>query len=257
MQLISCCCSVIKSYLTLCDLIAYGAILDQWGAEAIGWMVNNSEVHSVQLLIRSLAETSPGNSSDQLNNTTLKSLFFLKCILLKYSWFTVLCFWCTAKGFSYTHTHTHTHVFSSVQSLNLVRLFTTPWTAASQASLSITSSRSWLKLMSIESVMPSNHLILCRPLLLPPSIFSSIRVFQISQLFTSGGQSIGVSASASILPMNIQSWFPLGLTGLISLLTKRLSRVFSNTTVQKHQFFGVQPSLWFNSQICTWLLEKL
>ena len=109
MQLISCCCSVIKSYLTLCDLIAYGAILDQWGAEAIGWMVNNSEVHSVQLLIRSLAETSPGNSSDQLNNTTLKRLFFLKCILLKYSWFTVLCFWCTAKGFSYTHTHTHTH----------------------------------------------------------------------------------------------------------------------------------------------------
>ena len=115
MQLISYCCSVIKSCLTLCDLIAHGAILDQWGAGAIGWMVNNSEVHSVQLLIRSLAETSPGNSSDQLNNTTLNRLFFLKCILLKYSWFTVLCFWCTAKGFSYTHTHTHTHIqFSSV-----------------------------------------------------------------------------------------------------------------------------------------------
>ena len=109
MQLISYCCSVIKSCLTLCDLIAHGAILDQWGAGAIGWMVNNSEVHSVQLLIRSLAETSPGNSSDQLNNTTLNRLFFLKCILLKYSWFTVLCFWCTAKGFSYTHTHTHTY----------------------------------------------------------------------------------------------------------------------------------------------------
>ena len=82
---------------------------------------------------------------------------------------------------------------------------------------------------SAESVMPSNHLVLCRPLLLP-SIFPSIRVFQMSQLFISGGQSIGVSASTSVLPMNIQDRFPLGWTGLISLQSKGLSRVFSNTT---------------------------
>ena len=105
------------------------------------------------------------------------------------------------------------------QLLSCVWLLLIPWTAACQASLSITNSRSLLKLMSIELMMPSNHLILCRPLLLPPSIFAA------------GGQSIGVSASASVLPINIQEWFPLGLTGLISLLSKRLSRVFSNTMV--------------------------
>ena len=77
-----------------------------------------------------------------------------------------------------------------------------------------------------------------------------------SQFFTSGGQSIGASASASVLPMNIQGWFPLGLTGLISLQSKGLSRVFSSTTVQKHQFSGSQPSLWSSSHTCTWLLEK-
>ena len=77
--------------------------------------------------------------------------------------------------------------------------------------------------------------------------------FQMSQPFTSGGQSVG--ASSSVLPMNIQDWFPLGLTGLI-FLSKGLSRVFSNNTVQKHWFFGVQPSLWSDFHICTWLLEK-
>ena len=98
--------------------------------------------------------------------------------------------------------------FSSVQLLSHVRLFATPWTAACQAFLSITSSWSLLKLMSIESVMPSNHLILCCPLLLLlSSIFPSIRLL-LSQLFASGGQSIGVSASASVLPMNIQDRFP-------------------------------------------------
>ena len=75
-----------------------------------------------------------------------------------------------------------------------------------------------------------------------------------SQLFTSGGQS--TEASASVLPMNIQGWFPLGLTGLLSLLSKRLSRLFFSTTLQKHQFFSTQPSLWSNSHIHTWLLEK-
>ena len=80
--------------------------------------------------------------------------------------------------------------------------------------------------------------------------------FPVSQLFTSGGQSTGVSASASVLPLNIQGWFPLGWTSLNSLQLKRLSRVFSNTTVQKHQLFGAQLSLWSNSHIHTWLLEK-
>ena len=80
--------------------------------------------------------------------------------------------------------------------------------------------------------------------------------FSMSQFFASGGQSIGVSASTSVLPMNIQDWFPLGLTDLISLQSKGLSRVFSNTTVQKHQFFSTQSSLWSNSHIHTWLLEK-
>ena len=126
-------------------------------------------------------------------------------------------------------------LFSSVQLLSRVWLFVTPWTAACQASLSITNSQSLLKLTSITSVMPSNHLILCRPLLLPPSIFPSIRVFS-----NDDGQSIGVSASASVFPMNIQDWSPLGWTGWISLQSKGLSRVFSNTTVQKHQFFGTQ-----------------
>ena len=123
-----------------------------------------------------------------------------------------------------------------------VWLFMTPWTAASQASLSLTLSQSLPKFMSIESVMPSNHLILCHPLLLLPSIFPSISSFPVSQLFASGGQIIGSSALASVLPMNIQGWFPLGLTTLI-LLFKGLSRVFSSTTVQKHQFFGTQLSL--------------
>ena len=133
-------------------------------------------------------------------------------------------------------------LFSSVQSLSRVQLLATPRTAAHQASLSITNSRSSLKVMSIESVMPSNHLTLCHPLLLPLSIFPSIRVFSMSQLFTSGGQSIGVSASTSAFPMNTQDQSPLGWTGWISLMSKGLSRVFSNTTVQKHQFFGTQLS---------------
>ena len=115
-----------------------------------------------------------------------------------------------------------------------------PMTAARQA---ITNSQNLFKFMSIKSLMPSNHLILCCPLLLPPSIFPSIRVFSVSQFFTSVGQSTVVSASASVLPMNSQDRFPLGLTGLISLLSKGLSRVFSNTTVQKHQFFCTQLSL--------------
>ena len=143
----------------------------------------------------------------------------------------------------------------SVQSLSHVWLFVTPWTAACQASLSITNSRSLLKLMSSESVMPSNHLILCCPLLLLPSILPSIRVFSSESALLIRCQSMGASSSTSVLPIKIQGWFSLVLTGLISWQSNRHSRVFSNTTVQKHQFFGSQLSLWSNSQIHTWLLE--
>ena len=232
--------------------------------------------------------------------------------------------------------------FISVQSLSCVQLFATLWTVACQPSLSITNSWTVLKLMSIESVMPSNHCILCYPLLLPPSISPSIRVFSNelilcsrwpkycsfrfsispsneysglisfrmdlldllavqgtlksllqhhsskasflqrstffiesyiplpcclpsfpasvsfpkSWLLTSGGQNIGVSVWASVLSLNIQDWFPSGLTGLISLQSKKLSTVFSITTFQKHQFFNVQVSLWSNTHVHTWLLEK-
>ena len=137
---------------------------------------------------------------------------------------------------------------SSVQLLSCVGLFATPWTAALQASLSITNYWSLPKLMSIELVMPSNHLILCHPFFSHLQSFPASGSFPMSQLFSSHGQSIGVSASASVLPMNTQDWSPLGWTGWISLQSKRLSRV-SNTTVQKHQFFGAQLSLCSNSHI--------
>ena len=140
-----------------------------------------------------------------------------------------------------------------VQSLRCVQLLETPWIPACQAFLSFTISWRLFKLMSIESLMPSNHLILCLFLLLLPLIFPSIRIFPVNWLFTSGDQSIG--ASASVLP-NIQAWFPLGLTSLISLMSKGLSRVFSRTIIQKYRFLGTQPSLWSNSHICTRLLEK-
>ena len=118
-------------------------------------------------------------------------------------------------------------------------------------------SQNLLKLMSIELVMPSNNCILCCPLLFLPMIFPSTQVFSNELTLHIGGQSIGASASASVLPMNIQGCFPFGLTGLISLLSKGLPRVFSRIIVQKHQFFGTQPSLCSTSHICTWLLEKL
>ena len=124
--------------------------------------------------------------------------------------------------------------FSLIQLLSHVRLFATPWTAGHQASMSIINSRSFLQLMSIEWVMPSNHLILCRPFSSCLQSFPESGSFPMSQVFASGGQSIGVSASASVLPMNIQDWFPLGWTGLTSLQSKGLSGVFSNITVQKH-----------------------
>ena len=122
--------------------------------------------------------------------------------------------------------------FSSIQSLSHVWLFATPWTTARQASLSITNSQSPPEPMSIELVMPSNYLIFCHPLLLLPSIFPSIRVFQMSQLFTWGGQIIGVSASTSVLPMKTQDWSPLEWTGWISLQSKGLDFQESSPTPQ-------------------------
>ena len=147
-------------------------------------------------------------------------------------------------------------VVFAVQSLSHVQFCETPWTAACQAFLSTTVSLSLLKLMSCESVIPSNHLILCHPVSSCPKFFSASRFFPMSRLFASGGQSIWASVSASVLPMNIQGWCPLGLTYLISLQSKGLSKVFSSTIVQKHQFFGTQPSLWSNFHIHTWLLGK-
>ena len=146
--------------------------------------------------------------------------------------------------------------FSSVQSLSHVQLFATPWMAARQASLSITDSQSSLKLTSIESVMPSSHLILCCPLSSWSQSLPASQSFPMSQLFASGGQSTGVTALASFLPKNTQDWSPLEWTGWISLQSRGLSRVFSNTTVQKHQFFSAQPSSQSNSHIPTWPLEK-
>ena len=130
-----------------------------------------------------------------------------------------------------------------------------PWTAAHQASLSFTVSWSLLRLMSVESVMcylTISFSAACFSSCLQS--FPESGSFPVSQLFASGGQSIG--ASASVLPVTIQSWFPLGWTRLISLQSKGLSRVFSSTAVWKHQVFSAQPSLWSYSYICTWLLEK-
>ena len=145
---------------------------------------------------------------------------------------------------------------SSVQSRSHVWLFATPQTAAHQASLSITNSQSLPKLMSFELVMPSSHLILCRPLLLLPSIFPNMGVFSNESALQIRWPKYWISASTSALPMNTQDWSTLGWTGWISLQSKGLSRVFSNTTVQKHQFFGTQPSSQSSSHIHTWPLEK-
>ena len=144
----------------------------------------------------------------------------------------------------------------SAQSLSSVRLFATPWTAAHPTSLSITNSRDLLKLMSIAAVMPSNHLILCCPHLLLPSIFPSIKFFSNMSALCIRWPKHWSFSSEPVLPMNIQDWFPLGWTGWMSLLSKGLQRIFSNTTVQKHQFFGTQLSLWSNSHIYIWLLGK-
>ena len=147
--------------------------------------------------------------------------------------------------------------FSSVQSRSCDRIFVNRWTAVRQASLSITDTQSLLKLMFIKSVMPSNRLILCCPFLLLLSIFPSIRVFSNESILRIRWPKYWSFSFSISPPKEFQDWFPLGWTGWISLQSKGLSRVFSNTTVQKHQFFGAQFSLWSNSHIHVWLLEKL
>ena len=137
-----------------------------------------------------------------------------------------------------------------------VWLFATPLTAGCQTSLFITNSWSLLKLMSIVSVMPSNHLIPCRPLLLLPSIVPSIRVFSNELVLPIRWAKYWSFSFSSFPPVTIQGWFPLGWTGWISLLSKGLSRVFSKTTVQKNQLLGAQFSLESNSHNHPWLLEK-
>ena len=141
----------------------------------------------------------------------------------------------------------HLSYISSVQLTSHVWLFATPWTATHQASLSISNSWSLLKLMSIALVIPPSHLILCCPFLLPHQSFPASRSFPISCFFASGGQSIGVSASASVLPMNIQDWFPLGLTGLISFQSKEFSSLLQHhsskvSILRRSAFFIVQLS---------------
>ena len=134
-------------------------------------------------------------------------------------------------------------VVTVFQSLSCVWLFVISWTSAWQSSLSITISWSLLKLTSIELLMPSNHLIFCCPLLLLPSIFPNIRIFPSESVFCTRWSKYW-SFSFSINPSNEYSGLiSLGLTNLLSLLFKEFSRVFSNTTVQKHQFLSAQPSL--------------
>ena len=141
--------------------------------------------------------------------------------------------------------------FSSAQSLSRVRLFATPWTAARQASLPITNSQSLLKFMSVGSVMPSNHLIPCHALLLPPKIFPSIRVFSSEPALRIKWPKYW-SFSFSISPYNEHSGLISFRMDWLDLLgVQGMLKVFSNTTVQKHQFFTAQLSLWSNSQIHT------
>ena len=141
-----------------------------------------------------------------------------------------------------------------IQLLSCVQLFVTPWAAAHQVSLSFTISQSLLKLMFIELVMLPNQFSFSYPLVLLFQSFPALESFP--RLFISGGQRIGASASAPVLPVNTQGWFPLGLTGLISSHSKGLSKVLFNITVQKDRFFGAQHSLWSSSHIRTWLMEK-
>ena len=142
-----------------------------------------------------------------------------------------------------------------VRLLSHVRLFAALWTAAHQASLSFTILQSLLKLMSIESMMPSNHLILCHPHLLLPSVFPNIRVFSNELALSIRWPKYWSFSFSNSLSNGYSVLIPLGLAGLITFLSKN-SQVFFDTMVRKHQFFGAQTFLWFNPPILTWLLEK-
>ena len=192
------------------------------------------------------------------------TLFYLNLLNITAAtyWETMRCTTCGRcfQPFLYSLQSMHHSVsFSSVQSLSRVRLFATPWITARQASLSITNSRSSLKLMSIESVMPSSHLLLCRPLLLLPPIPPSLRVFPMSQLFAWGGQCTGVSASASVLPKKSQDWSPLERTGWISYASlppfkKQNSKesVYPKTwQVVKSTFIWFTAAVWLQKP-CPW-----
>ena len=157
---------------------------------------------------------------------------------------------------AYWMLHDKLVVSQSVQSLCRVRLFATPWIAACQASLSITNSQSSLRLTSIESVMPSSHLILWCPLLHLPPIHPSIRLFSNESTLHMRWPKYWSFSFKSFLPKKSQGWSPSEWTGWISLQSKGLSRVFCNTTVQKHQFFSTHLSSQFNSHIHTWPQEK-
>ena len=148
------------------------------------------------------------------------------------------------------------HPIVAVKSLSHIQLFMTPWTATCQVlcpSQSPWVSSNWCPLSQWCHPTISSSV---TPFSSCPQCFPASRSFPMSQLIPSGGQSTGASASASVCPVNIQGWFPLRLTGLISLLSKGLSRVFSSTTIWKHHFFGPQSSLRFSSHIHTWLMEK-
>ena len=147
----------------------------------------------------------------------------------------------------------HSNAAAAVQLPSHAQHFVTPWTAAHQASLSLTISRSSPKFMPMASLMPSSHLILWCPISFCPESFPASGIFPVSQLFTSDDQNSGVSAS--VLPMSIQGWFPLRLTSLISLLSNRFSGVFS-TIVQRHQFFDTLPSLWSSCHNRMWPLGR-
>ena len=167
-----------------------------------------------------------------------------------------ICLICSWYFIYYTKIWNNVYISQSVQSLSRVRLFATPWIAARQASLSITNSRRSLRLMSIESVMPSSHLILCHPLLLLLLIPPSIRVPSNETTLCMRWPKYW-SFSFSIIPSKeIPGLISYEWTGWISLQSKGLSRVFSHTTVQMHQFFGTQLSLQSNSYIHTWPQEK-
>jgi len=210
----------------------------KWGTVLVAWVYSVLPLHQLRIKASSLFSPNSVSVLFYLASVDRESQDFGHNISSTYNIYHVLY-------------HIRLLYIVVIQSPSHVLLFETPWTAACQASLSLTITWSSPKFMSIASVMPFSYLILCHTLLLLPSIFPSIRVLSNESVVRLRDQSIGASASASVFPMSIQCWFLLRLTGLISLLFKRLSRVFSSTTVWKHRFFSALPSLWSSSHNCT------